>query len=58
MAKQAAAGRIKHVSQRELQKLDARLRARELRARAAGRKALRPLLDPSNPRLKVSKLYS
>jgi len=53
----AAVPQIIKVSGERLKRLDARLRARELRLRAAGKQPLRRLFDASRPGVKVVDLY-
>ena len=53
----AAVSQIIEVSREQLKRLDAKLRARELRLRAAGKQPLKRLFDASRPGVKVLNLY-
>ena len=48
---------IQHVSAAQMRRLDARLRARELKLRAEGKLKPKLLLDPANPQLRIVRLY-
>ena len=53
----AKSGKIVRISGEQMRKLDARLRARELKLRAEGKLRPKLLLDPLDPRVRVVNLY-